>query len=209
MLDASDYPYRQGAQHNHAHAYLLPVIYEIVRSEKARRAFDLGCGNGDTVAALAASGIEAIGVDPSAEGIELAKEKYPHCQFALGSAYDDLRGTYGTFPFVVSLEVVEHLYSPRRFAATLFDLVRPGGIAVVSTPYHSYWKNLALAVTGRMDAHFTALWENGHIKFWSRATLRTLLERAGFADISFRRVGRVPLVAKSMIALARKPATAS
>jgi 2-polyprenyl-6-hydroxyphenyl methylase/3-demethylubiquinone-9 3-methyltransferase len=56
-----------------------------------------------------------------------------------------------------------------------------------------------------MDAHFTALWDYGHIKFWSEKTLRVLLEEAGFRDIRFRRVGRVPALAKSMIAVARKP----
>jgi 2-polyprenyl-6-hydroxyphenyl methylase/3-demethylubiquinone-9 3-methyltransferase len=37
------------------------------------------------------------------------------------------------------------------------------------------------------------------------ATLSTLLREAGFGAIRFRRVGRVPALAKSMIAIARKP----
>ena len=105
---------------------------------------------------------------------------------------------------VVSLEVVEHLYDPRAFARTLFNLVEPSGTAIVSTPYHGYWKNLAMALTGRLDHHFTALWDHGHIKFWSRATLRQLLQEAGFHSITFRRVGRVPALAKSMIAIAKR-----
>ncbi|QXP84016.1 methyltransferase [Methylococcus sp. Mc7] len=84
-------------------------------------------------------------------------------------------------------------------------MVKRGGKAIVSTPYHGYWKNLALALSGKMDAHFTALWDHGHIKFWSMKTLSTLLEEAGFRDIRFERVGRVPVLAKSMIAIARKP----
>ncbi|MCU0833674.1 MAG: hypothetical protein MUC77_04445 [Chromatiaceae bacterium] len=56
-----------------------------------------------------------------------------------------------------------------------------------------------------MDAHFTALWDHGHIKFWSIATLSELLREAGFVDVRFERVGRVPALAKSMIALARRP----
>ena len=78
-------------------------------------------------------------------------------------------------------------------------------MAIISTPYHGYWKNLALALSGRMDAHFTALWDHGHIKFWSRRTLGDLLREAGFVDIRFWRVGRVPALAKSMIVMARKP----
>jgi len=81
------------------------------------------------------------------------------------------------------------------------------GGAIVSTPYHGYLKNLALAVTGKMDAHFTALWDHGHIKFWSIPTLTTLLTEAGFENVRFRRVGRIPALAKSMIAVAHKKAT--
>jgi 2-polyprenyl-6-hydroxyphenyl methylase/3-demethylubiquinone-9 3-methyltransferase len=104
----------------------------------------------------------------------------------------------------VSLEVVEHLFDPPSFAKTLFDLVEPGGLAIVSTPYHGYWKNLAISLTGKFDSHFTALRIGGHIKFWSIHTLRTLLIEAGFTEIEFLRVGRIPVLAKSMIAIARK-----
>ncbi|MGI2323701.1 MULTISPECIES: hypothetical protein [unclassified Methylococcus] len=60
-------------------------------------------------------------------------------------------------------------------------------------------------MSGKMDAHFTALWDHGHIKFWSMKTLSFLLEEAGFRDIRFERVGRVPALAKAMIAVARRP----
>lgn len=75
----------------------------------------------------------------------------------------------------------------------------------MSTPYHGYLKNLALALTGKMDRHFTALWDHGHIKFWSIPTLTTLMVDAGSETIRFRRVGRIPALAKSMIAIAQKP----
>jgi 2-polyprenyl-6-hydroxyphenyl methylase/3-demethylubiquinone-9 3-methyltransferase len=38
--------------------------------------------------------------------------------------------------------------------------------SVISTPFHGYWKNIALAVSGKFDDHFTALWNGGHIKFF-------------------------------------------
>jgi 2-polyprenyl-6-hydroxyphenyl methylase/3-demethylubiquinone-9 3-methyltransferase len=62
-----------------------------------------------------------------------------------------------------------------------------------------------MAASGKMDAHFTALWDHGHIKFWSFKTLGALLHEAGFRGVRFLRVGRVPALAKSMIAVARKP----
>ena len=147
------------------------------------------------------------GVDPSVEGIVEGRRAYPDLQLEEGSAYDDLAAKYGCFPVVLSLEVVEHVYAPKDYARTLFDLVEPGGTAIVSTPYHGYLKNLALAATGKMDRHYTALWDHGHIKFWSIPTLTTLLTEAGFQTIRFHRVGRIPALAKSMIAVAEKPLT--
>ena len=200
------------ATHSCAHAYLMPAlkaelhrIKSSFKGEDALRLFDLGCGNGSVAASITKEGWEVSGVDPSYEGISAAAKMYPHLHLKEGSAYDDLVSFYGRFPVVISLEVVEHVYAPREYARTLFDLVEPGGTAIISTPYHGYLKNLTLAVTGRMDTHYTALWDHGHIKFWSIPTLTTLLKEAGFGDVRFVRVGRIPQLAKSMIAIAHKP----
>ena len=194
---------------NTSHDVLLPAVRRLLGSLNAppaeRRLFELGSGNGSVANALTELGWDVTGVDPSTEGIAQAQAAYPELKLATGSAYDDLAGQYDRFPVVLSLEVVEHVYAPRDYARTLFDLLSGGGTAILSTPYHGYWKNLALALTGKMDAHFTALWDHGHIKFWSRRTLSELLREAGFVDIRFERVGRVPALAKSMIAVARKP----
>jgi 2-polyprenyl-6-hydroxyphenyl methylase/3-demethylubiquinone-9 3-methyltransferase len=182
-------------------------VFEILAQDCSAgdRVFDLGCGNGALAAALHERGYEVTGVDPSEEGIRQGQKAYPDLDLHVGSAYDDLRDEYGAFAAVVSLEVVEHVYYPRKYANCVYDLLEPGGVAVLSTPYHGYWKNLALALMGKMDDHFTALWTHGHIKFWSRDTLGQLLHETGFEDISFRRVGRIPPLAKSMIAIAKKP----
>ncbi|RCX32250.1 2-polyprenyl-6-hydroxyphenyl methylase/3-demethylubiquinone-9 3-methyltransferase [Thioalbus denitrificans] len=188
-----------------SHDYLLPALLKELRRLREGRLFELGCGNGSVANVLSQHGWDVTGIDPSTDGIAQANSRFPHLKLYAGSAYDDLSASYGRFPVVTSLEVVEHVYFPRKYAATLFDLLEPGGTAIISTPYHGYWKNLVLALTGRMDAHFTALWDHGHIKFWSVRTLGVLLKEAGFRDIAFTRVGRVPPLAKSMIAIARKP----
>lgn len=192
---------------NSSHDYLLPMVKTILANElpASRRIFELGCGNGSIANELSRSGFEVTGIDASEEGIAQARKFYPGLNLHSGSAYDDLRNQYGQFPLVLSLEIVEHLYSPRKFARTVYDLLEPGGAAIISTPYHGYWKNLALALSGKMDAHFTVLWDHGHIKFWSIDTLTQLLREAEFQAITFRRVGRVPALAKSMIAVTRKP----
>ena len=191
-----------------AHPYLLPRIEKILdelTDEHDRRIFDLGCGNGSVDHYLQTEGYEVVGVDPSEKGIAQARKNYPHLDVHLGSGYDDLAARFGRFPAVISLEVIEHVYYPRDFARTLYDLVEPGGHAVVSTPYHGYLKNVCIALAGEWGrGHYDPSYRDGHIKIWHTHTLRDLLTEAGFEEVEFYRVGRIPPLAKSMIAVASK-----
>jgi len=200
--------YRQ-AQVSPANDYLWPPLTKIIGMQKweDRRAFDLGCGNGNTAGRLAAEhDFSVLGVDMSESGIADARHaNLRGTTFEIGSVYDDLAAKYGTFPLVISLEVIEHCFEPRKFVRTFLDLIAPGGVGVLSTPYHGYLKNVALAVAGKMDFHYMALWDYGHIKFFSIDTLRQILEEMGVTNIEFVRVGRIPPFAKSMIAVVRKP----
>jgi 2-polyprenyl-6-hydroxyphenyl methylase/3-demethylubiquinone-9 3-methyltransferase len=185
---------------------VLPPVLSLLgqRIDSGRRIIDVGCGNGSFAAELQKRGWDVVGIDPSESAIRIAQESHPSIPFYRASAYDDLASQFGQFPVVLSLEVVEHVYDPRRFARTIHCCVQPGGIAILSTPYHGYLKNLSLAILGQMDRHFTALWDHGHIKFWSISTLGGLLREAGFGPLRFLRVGRIPWFAKSMIAVASR-----
>lgn len=207
-FEAGEYGYSDD-QAAHTHAYLMPTVVDVLSRHlkpENRRIFDLGCGNGAGARYLADLGYEVTGVDPSSKGITIANENHPHLKLEVGSAYDPLPERYGKFAALVSLEVVEHVYSPRHYAQTVAGLLEPGGIAVLSTPYHGYWKNLALALSGRMDDHFTALWDHGHIKFWSVRTLRQLLNDVSLKIVEVHRVGRFAPIAKSMILVATNKA---
>ena len=191
-----------------AHAYLLPKIKQIIRSlGTAGRILDLGCGNGALSSELSELGLCVFGVDRSESGIRIAQATFPEVKFSLADAEQELVPSYfpaESFDFVVSTEVVEHVYQPRQLIENAFNLLKPSGYFIVSTPYHGYSKNLLLALSGKMDVHFTALWDGGHIKFWSRKTLSQLLVECGFTDLRFVGAGRVPYFWKSMILVARK-----
>ncbi len=193
----------------HTHAYLWGPVHltlnAVLAGSATRRVFDLGCGSGAFARSLSTQGFSVCGVDPSQTGIENANVAYPQLRLEIGSTEEDLAGRFGKFQAITSLEVIEHVYAPRQFAGRIYDLLEPEGVAIISTPYHGYLKNLAIAILGKCDDHSTALWDNGHIKFWSIKTLGQLLKEAGFTDIRFLRVGRIPVLAKSMIAIARKP----
>lgn len=195
------------SQLNESHRYLLPAVQRILREysiDRGKRVFDLGCGNGAVANALSLYGFDVTGVDASEEGIFQARQAYPNLRLAQGSAYDDLAAQYGRYPVVISLEVIEHLYFPRSFVETLWNLLESNGIAIVSTPYHGYLKNLAIALSGNGDRHYNPLADHGHIKFFSKKTLRKIFEERGFLLERLFTVGRVPLLAKSMIGVFRR-----
>jgi 2-polyprenyl-3-methyl-5-hydroxy-6-metoxy-1,4-benzoquinol methylase len=193
-----------------AHAYLLAPVKRLVQSlGKNGTVLDLGCGNGSLSHELSKLGFEVHGVDRSESGIQIAREAFPQGHFLLCDVENDLSPDpflAESFDVVVSTEVVEHVYHPRQLIQNAFRLLKPSGHFIVSTPYHGYVKNVVLALSGKMDDHFTALWDGGHIKFWSRETLSKLLRENGFTDLRFVGTGRVPYVWKSMILIARKPA---
>jgi 2-polyprenyl-6-hydroxyphenyl methylase/3-demethylubiquinone-9 3-methyltransferase len=199
--------YYDDADLGHAHEYLLPELKKILEDVGSREVFDLGCGNGAVAARLENAGYSLTGVDPSEEGIQQAREHHPDLDVYVRSAYDNLEDEFGRFPVVISLEVVEHVYSPKEYADTLFSLLTSGGRVIVSTPYHGYLKNLLIALQGGWGTtHYNPLWEGGHIKIWSQETLTELLEEAGFREVDVRRVGRAfSSIAKSMVIVATKP----
>jgi 2-polyprenyl-6-hydroxyphenyl methylase/3-demethylubiquinone-9 3-methyltransferase len=203
--DAAPEYYYHSPEAGHTSGYLLPSVARALSGVAAGMVLEAGCGNGGTAAWLRSRGWSVTAIHTSESGVGIARNQYPGIRFEVMSVYEDLGGTFGAFDAVVSLEVIEHLYDPRAFAKNVFAALKPGGVLVLSTPYHGYLKNLALALTGAMDAHFTALWPNGHIKFWSMRTLGQLLREAGFENIEFDRVGRIPPLAKSMVVRARKP----
>jgi 2-polyprenyl-3-methyl-5-hydroxy-6-metoxy-1,4-benzoquinol methylase len=202
---ASDYKFSEEIPHTND--YLSPVVLDECRkSSKAEtaRVIDLGCGNGYLCRDLHAEGYQVVGIDPSASGIA-AQRLVPQASFYNTGIYDSpsLVAEEG-FDLAVSTEVIEHLFYPRELARFAHAKLRPGGVLIISTPYHGYLKNVILALVGKWDFHHNPLWDGGHIKFWSRETLTRLLEEEGFRVVRFRGCGRLPLLWKSMIFVAEK-----
>ncbi len=192
----------------HTAAYLLPAIQQVwPKVARALRILDVGCGNGYIAGQFLAGGHQVVGIDLSPEGIELARKTYPGGRFELMAADEKLLENLGEEPFdvAISTEVVEHLYAPRPYARGCFSALRSGGRFILSTPYHGYWKNLAVALLGKFDQHASPLWDGGHIKLWSRNTLSALLREAGFVNLQFRGAGRLPYLWMSMVMSGDRP----
>jgi 2-polyprenyl-6-hydroxyphenyl methylase/3-demethylubiquinone-9 3-methyltransferase len=194
-------------EHTEVHRHVLAPIAARLKAFGARAVLDLGCGNGALTASLAREGFSVTGVDHSQSGIDIAARRHPEARFSRHDLAEPLPAHLaGRFDAVVSVEVIEHLLLPRRLLDNARLALRDGGLLIVTTPYHGYWKNLAIALRGGFDAHWHPLRDYGHVKFFSHDTLTRLLAEQGFAGIDVLRVGRIPPLARSMIASAiRQP----
>ncbi|MCA0132441.1 class I SAM-dependent methyltransferase [Winogradskyella alexanderae] len=201
MSEYKDYNWRNDG-FSHAHSYLIPALIDMLPNDGSP-ILDLGCGNGAIANYLLDQGFDVYGIDASETGIALAKTKHPERFFIHDVSTDALPEPLQEIPFktIISTEVIEHLYSPRKYIQFCSDILiqSGGGALIISTPYHGFLKNLALSIFNAWDSHFTVLWDGGHIKFWSYKTLGVLLREYDFKSLAFKGCGRLPYLWKSMI----------
>ncbi len=191
----------------HSCGYIAPRILDVLKRINVKRVLDVGSGNGKLCSELSSAGYAVTGVEYDKGGVEIAKKIYSNIRFYNYGVQDDprlLMKDEEVFDVVVSTEVIEHLFSPHLLPAYAKGVLKEDGYLVITTPYHGYLKNLALSLLDKWDRHHTVLWHGGHIKFWSRKTLKQLLEENGFVEVEFSGVGRFPYLWKSMVMVAKK-----
>lgn len=189
-------------------SYDYKGLFHCLNKKKNHYILDYGCGNGAISLKLIKRGYDVYGVDASKSGIQIANSHISGRNrfFEMDFEKDDFPDEIKDVPFdtIISTQVIEHLYSPKSYVQQCNRILPVGGVLLMTTPYHGYLKNLVMAITGRMDAHFTVLWECGHIKFFSKKTLTKLLEENGFMVTGFKGMERVPYLWKSMLIVAEK-----
>jgi 2-polyprenyl-3-methyl-5-hydroxy-6-metoxy-1,4-benzoquinol methylase len=201
MSEYKDYNWNNG-EFTDAHSYFMSPIIKMLPVDGSP-ILDAGCGNGAFADYLINKGYNVYGTDASVSGINIANRSHPGRFFVQDltgqSLPTQLEGIH--FKTIISTEVIEHLYDPRSYIKFCKSVLErsSGGNLIISTPYHGYLKNLALSVFNAWDRHFTALWDGGHIKFWSYKTLTQLLKEHDFKIVSFSGCGRFPFLWKSMI----------
>lgn len=189
---------RHGPRSIHAHV-TRPVVQQLVKAQ-AHTVLDLGCGDGWFTGALDRCGFDVMGVDVSEAGLRLGRHHHPHLRLQQVDAMNTLpESLQGRFDAVVAIDVIDHVPRPRRIVEAALSALKPGGLLAVTSTFHGYSKNIALALTGRFDARWDPLREHGQMKFFSRSTLISLLSEFDLHDMHFETVGRIPIFARSML----------
>ncbi|WP_311775171.1 methyltransferase domain-containing protein [Alkalihalobacillus sp. TS-13] len=106
------------------------------------KVLDIACGSGygsQFVAKTKKKTIsELVAVDNSAEVIDYALKRYNHplIDYHVEDALDsNLVQKIGMFDTILSFETIEHVHDESQFVKNLFDMLNPGGMLVLSTPF--------------------------------------------------------------------------
>ena len=128
------------------HPHLAAKVLKLVPEPDAQ-ILDLGCGSGALLERLASMGYRQLtGVDilPPDSTAAIRYEQADLDQFRL-DAPD------GSFDLVLAVEVIEHIENPGLFLAELARLLKPGGLALLTTPnLHSAQAKLLFALGDRL-----------------------------------------------------------
>lgn len=148
------------------HAYgadvLKPLMQQAVIAaglEKGMRLLDVGCGRGELTANLAKKGFDIIGIDYSAEAVDLAQKSFPHAAYQQGRL-ETLAFQEASFDRIFFLGTIEHLYDDeiKTLIQQFEKLLKKGGAVIITTCtnplYYKCWTFSARARLSRLVNRF-------------------------------------------------------
>lgn len=125
---------------------LIPEFLDFIQKADvpAKRALDIGCGNGKYLVFLKSLGFEVCGIDSSPTAVELAKESLGNgAEILLADAYlDPFPGS--SYGLVISIAAIHHGLKAqvRQAIGKIYNVLLPGGRFFVTLPDNegsSHW----------------------------------------------------------------------
>jgi SAM-dependent methyltransferase len=111
------------------------VVYEWIAARVAGASvLDMACGEGYGSAVLARTAASVLGVDGNPEAFEHARLRYTRPGLAFEWGAVETYGEPGSFDAVVFLQTIEHVVDPPAVLQHFRRILKPGGVAYVSTP---------------------------------------------------------------------------
>lgn len=98
-----------------AHSYLYSDLKDLIGNPN-RKILDVGCGNGLMANQLIDEGYVVYGIDGAESGIRIANKRHKDHFYIQDLSSDDLPTElqHINFDTIISTEVIEHLYDPRK-----------------------------------------------------------------------------------------------
>lgn len=171
--------FHEAARLNPAQDMRRRLLLRELRRLAPARLLDVGSGSGELarVAAAALPGVPFLGLEGSAGGVALAREKVPTAAFVqrdLRKAQPPEEPYHEWASAAVCSEVLEHVDDPRALLENVRPYLAPGAPLLVTVP------------GGPMSAYDRHL---GHRRHFTRSSLRELMETAGYAVEAVRGAG--------------------
>ena len=144
------------------------------------RLLEVGCAAGQFLFHARDHVKEAVGVDLDKDATAVAAE-LTGCK-TVGAMLDDAGLDKGSFDVVCAFQTLEHVPDPVAFVEMLGSYLKPGGALAIEVP-NLYDPLIALYDN---DAYKGFYYHSEHVLYFSRKSLETVMNRAGFqCEISF------------------------
>lgn len=143
------------------------------------RILDLGCGTGVLIQRLlqVAPASEVVGIDASAEMLEIAKHKLPESvDLKLGSA-DNLPFASNYFDIVVSTSAFHFFRSPSQALQEAKRVLKPNGRLVITDWCYDY-------LTCKVCDFFLRCFHPAHLRTYGVAEFQGMMEDEGLQEIA-------------------------
>ena len=169
-------------------------VYRLAGSG-GQRVLDLGSGPAIVSSHLAEhDGKQVTCLDSSAKSLQAARERGVDRAIRVDLNDSDwVEAVAGeVFDVILLADVLEHLVDPRAVLGAIAGagLLADDGYLVVSIPNAGHEAVLAELIRGRFTYQDTGLLDSTHLRFFTLASLRELLERSGFFITRIERTHR-------------------
>jgi 2-polyprenyl-3-methyl-5-hydroxy-6-metoxy-1,4-benzoquinol methylase len=157
----------------------LKKMLRLVGEEK--RVIDFGCATGYFSQLLNKRGCSVTGVEINADAAKVAEQ---YCEQVIVADLDFVSVTEillaQSFDVAVFGDVLEHLRNPWKLLEETRQLLKPEGYVVASIPNIAHGAIRLALLQGRFEYMDLGLLDNTHLRFFTRKSVESLFERAGY-----------------------------
>jgi len=113
------------------------IIMKYLAGHQGLSILNAGCGSGEFCLQLAQAGHRVLGIDPAPEYIQLARVNARRCgvnNCTFQVSFIEKMSTPEPFDCVMATDVLEHIKDDRLAFEKMVQLVKPGGLIIITVP---------------------------------------------------------------------------